>query len=75
MAAINWTTLRTNLETRIMAAAAELAAITTSQPDYSIDGQSVQHTARIKALREEIVELQKTINSLEPFSVISRART
>ena len=75
MAAINWTTLRTNLETRIMAAAAELAAITTSKPDYSIDGQAIQWQAQIKALRDEIKELQMTINSLEPFSVISRART
>lgn len=73
--AINYATVTANLETRLAAAAVELAAITTSQPDYSIDGQSVQHQARIKALREEILELQKTINTLNPYIVSSRART
>lgn len=70
-----FTTIIANLETRMAAAAAELAAIVTSKPDYGIDGQSVQHTARIKALRDEIVELQKTINTLAPWIVTSRVRT
>ena len=72
--AINFATMKTNLETRLAAVAAELAAITTAPPDYGIDGQSVSHTARISALLESMETIQRAINRIAPYSVSSRAR-
>lgn len=73
--AVNYASVIANLETRILAASAELAAITTSKPDYGIDGQSVQNQGRIKALNESILEMQRTINLLSPYILTSRVRT
>lgn len=57
----------TNLETRRDAIAAELATYTSSSgagPDFSIDGVSINWDAHIKMLREELLEIQKTIEIL-----------
>jgi len=73
MAAADTQTVLANLLQRRTDASAELVALTNTPPDYSIDGQSVQWTAKLKALRDEIKDLNDLISNLSaPWEVRSR---
>lgn len=73
--ALDVTTQISRLETRYAAITSELAAITTTPVSYSIDGQNINHTERIKALYEELDLIQKAIQRLKPYQIMSKATT
>lgn len=76
MAFTSYSAIVTQLKNRLSDIGTELAAIGTSTPpNYSIDGQTINHSDRIKALHEEMETITRMINRLEPYSVMSRART
>ena len=50
-----------NLTARRDAIAAELAALSVSKPDYSIDGESMSHAANRTALMNEMKMLDEMI--------------
>lgn len=65
-----------NAQTRRAAIMAELAALTVSQPDQSIDGESMSHASNRDTLYRELESLQKLIQQLSgPFVVRQRRRS
>lgn len=53
----------------------ELAALSSSKPDYSIDGESVSHAQNRAALMQELKDLQAVIQQLSgPFIKRRRGR-
>jgi len=56
--------------------AARLAEITASpKPSYSIDGQTVQWAAYLRALTSQLEDVNKAISSAEPYEYQTRAIT
>ncbi len=64
-----------NLQTRETTICTELAALS-SKVDYSLDGQSVNHSAHRKALLEELKQIRELIRTYGgPFEVTTEGVT
>lgn len=62
-----------NLNTTIAGYATQLALDSANpQPSYTLDGKSVSRNEWREGLQRMINELQKTVNGLNPYCVVSR---
>jgi len=66
------TTLETLKSARDALAIKIAAAAASTNPDYSVGGQSVQRTAYLRTLTEQFDALTRQIVALEPYCFVSQ---